>query len=513
MIKTRIFQKYFLMASSLILLFVVLGVAFNNYMMELTRPQKRESIPPIFIAKIVDRLNPNDKVKSLEELQSWQRGPIGPRLALVTEDGTCLYPKNCKLEFDWKSLVLPKNIYDFISVKNKSEPSLRPPRFGFFPPLGGGPAGGGPGGPDGPPPGPPPMMQIETVIIKLNNPQPLFLVALPGQLPPMPPGGNYGHLLGIGSLVVSLLLGIGFTIAIIYSSMKKGVSEADKVISEIKSGNLKSRFQVKRKDEFGQAMQRFNTMADEIEKLVHGLKTSEQARTKVLQELAHDLRTPLASLRNLVDTLHSSMDRLDRSTRDELLTLSSKEIDYFERLVEDLLFLAQLTEPDYADHPTTFNLPETILDVAEDCLFMSSQKGKKIELVENLKNQTQMFPGDQHPIKRLVRNAVENAFSFAKSKVTVQLHVLDNQMIRLTIADDGPGFKPNDLNSFGQRNVSRKLNTDSNGRVSLGLGSVVIKTICDVYHGTLSIKNLKDSTGNILGAEIRIELPYKLTST
>ncbi len=506
MIKTRIFQKYFLMASSLILLFVVLGVTFNNYMMELTRPQKRESIAPIFIARIVDRLNPTDKVKSLEELQSWQRVPIGPRLALVTEDGTCLYPKNCKLDFDWKSLVLPKNTYDFISLKNQNEPPMRPPRFGFFPPLGGGPPGGNPGGPGGPPGAPPSM---ETTVIKLNNPQPLFLVALPSQMPPMPPGGKYGHLLGIGSLVISLLLGIGFTIAIIYSSMKKGVSEADKVISEIKSGNLKSRFHVKRKDEFGQAMQRFNTMADEIEKLVHGLKSSEQARTKVLQELAHDLRTPLASLRNLVDTLHSSMDRLNRDTREELLTLSAKEIDYFERLVEDLLFLAQLTEPDYADHPKTFNLPETILDVAEDCLFMSSQKGKKLELVENLKNQNQMFPGDQHPIKRLVRNAVENACSFAKSKVIVELYVLDNQKIRLTIADDGPGFKPNDLSSFGQRNVSRKLNTDSNGRVSLGLGSVVIKTICDVYHGTLSIQNLQDSSGNILGAEIRIELPYK----
>ncbi|OYZ23046.1 MAG: hypothetical protein B7Y39_06695 [Bdellovibrio sp. 28-41-41] len=353
---------------------------------------------------------------------------------------------------------------------------------------------------------------MEPTIIKLNNPEPLYLVVTAGNPPPMPPGGAYGPLLGFGSLLMSLFLGVGFTVAIIFNSMKKGVTEADRVISEIKSGNLKSRFQVKRKDEFGQAMQRFNTMADEIEKLVHGLKTSEQARTKVLQELAHDLRTPLASLRNLVDTLQSSMERLDKDTRNELLTLSTKEIDYFERLVEDLLFLAQLKEPDYVDHRLTFNLPETILDVAEDCLFMSSQKGKKLELVENLKDQKQDFAGDQHPIKRLVRNAVENACSFAKSKVTVRLENADNRMIRLIIADDGPGFKAEDLNTFGQRNISRKLNTDVNGRVSLGLGSVVIKTICDVYHGNVSIQNIKDSSGAVLGAEIRIELPNNLYS-
>lgn len=482
------------MAVSLILLFIVLGVAFNNYMMELMRPQKRETMAPIFIARIIDRINPNDKIKSLEELNSWQRDPMGPRLALVTKAGQCLYPHSCQLDMNWKSISLPKNSYEFTTVKNQNEPPKRPPRFSLLPP---------PGGPGGPPP------FMESVVIKLNNPDPLFLVVMAGGPPPMPPGGGYRHLLGIGSLLISLILGVGVTITIVYNSVKKGVIDADKVISEIKSGNLKSRFQVKRKDEFGQAMQRFNTMADEIEKLVHGLKTSEQARTKILQELAHDLRTPLASLRNLVDTLQSNMDRLDKNTREELLTLSAKEIDYFERLVEDLLFLAQLKEPDYVDHISTFNLPETILDVAEDCLFMSSQKGKKLTLIENLRHQEQQFPGDDHPIRRLVRNAVENACSFATSKVTVYLENIDNQMIRLTIADDGPGFKPDDLNNFGQRNISRKLNTDSNGRVSLGLGSVVIKTICDVYHGHLSIQNLKTSSGSILGAEVKIELPYK----
>lgn len=477
-IKTRIFQKYFLMASSLILVFILLGIVFNNYMMELLRPQKHETFAPIFIARIVDRINPLDKIKSLQELQSWQQGPFGPRLALANEAGQCLFPSPCHLDFDWKNALLPKNKYEFTIIKNDNK-NLPPPPF-----------------------------MMERVIIKLDNPEPLYLITMAGGPPPgPPPGGKFGPLLGIGSLLISLLLGIGFTIAIVYSSVKKGVTEADKVISEIKSGNLKSRFHVKRKDEFGQAMQRFNTMADEIEKLVHGLKTSEQARTKVLQELAHDLRTPLASLRNLVDTLQTSIDKLDPETRQELLTLSSKEIDYFERLVEDLLFLAQLKEPDYVDHSQSFDLPETILDVVEDCLFMFSRKGKKLVLVENLSQQNQEFLGDSHPIKRLVRNAVENSCSYAKNKVTVYLQDVDNNKIRLTIADDGPGFKDKDLETFGQRSISRKMSTHENGRVSLGLGSVVIKTICDVYHGTLSVRNINDQNGLILGAQLTIELP------
>ncbi len=489
-IKMRIFQKYFFIASSLIILFIVLGFVFNNYMMGLMKPPLREPIPPIFIAKIVDRLNPTNKVRSLEELESWHNDNRGPKVLLVDASGDCLYPKNCKLDFNWKDLSLPKNDYDFISVKNLTEKPKPPPRFGLFgPPLG------------------PPHDQNESTVIKLNNPQPIYLVMSMGGPPMMPPPG-FGPLFGLASLLISLLLGIGVTIAVIYNSVKKGVGEADHVISEIKSGNLKSRFQVTRSDEFGQAMLRFNKMADEIEKLVHDLKTSEQARTKVLQELAHDLRTPLASLRNLVETLQTRGEKIDASTQLELLVLSLKEIDYFERLVEDLLFLAQLKEPNYTESTGNFNLPETILDVAEDCVFMNSQKGRTLTFSENLQGQELSFPGNDHPIRRLIRNAVENAASFARGQVTVRLEKLNEDTIRITIADDGPGFKPEDINNFGQRSVSRKLNTDANGRVSLGLGSVVIKTICDVYHGKLQVQNLTDTKGAITGAELTVELPY-----
>ncbi|OFZ30697.1 MAG: hypothetical protein A2622_13595 [Bdellovibrionales bacterium RIFCSPHIGHO2_01_FULL_40_29] len=118
-----------------------------------------------------------------------------------------------------------------------------------------------------------------------------------------PPPGEFNPILpwlGIGSLIISLFIGIGVTIFIIYNSVHKKIKEADDVISQIQSGNLKARFKIQRRDEFGEAMVRFNKMADEIEKLVDHLKFVELARTKLIQELAHD--TKYFTIQNLLQT-------------------------------------------------------------------------------------------------------------------------------------------------------------------------------------------------------------------
>ena len=118
-------------------------------------------------------------------------------------------------------------------------------------------------------------------------------------------------------------------------------------------------------DEIGQAMCRFNKMAEEIERLVEHLRSVEKARMALLQELAHDLRTPVASLKNLLATLEKRDQGSDTKVRAELMTLAQKEVDYFARLLEDLLILAQISEPRYAGDRREIQLEELFEDEAE----------------------------------------------------------------------------------------------------------------------------------------------------
>lgn len=512
MIRTKLFKKHFLLTISILVLFLILGFLFNHLLMKTFFSKNMpQMMPPVFIAKIVDRINPKDKVSAVAELEQWHGSPgpgpgpgFGPKLILINGKGEVLYPNNFEIHFDWDKISKPKNPYEFSYII-----SSEPPKPGFF-------------GPPGPPPE---MMNLSDVLIKLQDSQELYLFITSPRMPPPMAGSNASKFwflpfVGIAAMIISLLLGVGFAILLIYSSLSKKIKIADDVINELKKGNLKARFQVDRNDEFGDAMIRFNNMADQIEMLVEQLKTSEKVRTKLLQELAHDLRTPIASLRNLLETLNFNNDKLDENVRNELLGLSVKEVDFFERLVEDLLFLAQVAVPKYNTSKVETDISELLEEEIDTCSFRYEKLNKKIHVHKDFETNFPILNVDQYLIKRLIRNVLDNAFSFANNKIYIKAcfeksdnnHKRDAGKITFIIEDDGPGFSDEALLSFGERRMSRKINEFNRNdiKLSVGLGSVVMREICKIYSGNILAENVLNTDdanfSKIKGARVKIIL-------
>lgn len=453
---------------------------------------------PIFFARAVDRINPDHKELALKEFESWKEQDTRiPDLFLIDQNGQIIAQatnapspeKHLQTLPHWQSIKKPDAIYGHVTLSSSEKIKNRNGIFDLFGP-----------------PGPPPPNNSE-VLVKLSGSQNQYLLIRHAQQKKPPDDIGYLFpLIGLGSLLLSLLLGVGAAIAIVYNNVRKGVVEADRVISELHKGNLKARFLVTRKDEFGEAMLRFNIMADEIEKLVKDLKTVDQTRTQLLQELAHDLRTPIASLKNLIEGLDSQGDKLSKQLQKEITDLALKEIDYFGRLVEDLLFLAQVREPTYQNNYPLINISQLIMEISEDFNVRSLQGTKKIEIQTKNVTENLQIHADQQLIRRLIRNSLENAFSFANSKIEISLSQINSDKIEITVKDDGSGFSDEALQAFGTRRVTRQLDQKANGRLSVGLGSVVMKTICETHKGKIIAYNIK-MDNKILGAAINITLP------
>lgn len=526
--KNKLVRKYFLLAVTIVVLCLFLGLLASQYIaFSLVDKPERPNIqrmPPLFIAKTIDHIRAKNKIEALTQFMGWHDNEFKMHLSLYDEKFEKVYDSDSESTSEVKlsqdQIEFLQNPYDYIYLKSeKSDLDLsQRPEPPFMPILG--------WISRGPPPDRmmPPQNRghgSEDIIVKLDGTPATYLKIGFGKMPPpsmmMKKDDNrrYFPLIGVASLVLSLFVGIGITLFVIYISVNKKVSEADEVISQIRSGNLKARFKIERANEFGEAMGRFNEMASEIEKLVEHLRFVELVRTKMLQELAHDLRTPITSIKSLVDTLNSNYNRLEPQVRSEMFELVTKEIDYFGQLVEDLLLLSQVSEPNYSVQNEQFNLEEIIQEEIDSTSSSQSFGVDRKEMIfNNHINHDVLMHGNTLLFKRMLRNLMVNALDFSKSKVIVDLKKTDQQEVIITISDDGPGMSEEQIQNFGHRRISRRYSVQhdrASKRLSIGLGSVIATKVAALHRGTIKVLNRADETHRVLGAQIEIKLSTKLS--
>lgn len=358
------------------------------------------------------------------------------------------------------------------------------------------------------------LPQEDMVIHRLNDPHILSFASSILKLPGTPvrylvfrhgPSGFIGAAMPtiVGFVVMSALLSTLLSFGFLLYYFRRNTQVVKDVMSQIHSGNLKARLPIRRLDEVGQVMTQFNSMADEIEELVCRVRNTEAVRIQILQELGHDLRTPLASLRNMQETLIRSKDHISDEQRSELTSTSLEEILYLSQLVEDLLFLARVEDPRYLKQGDNVPLEKMLDSEVERLRISPLATGKRMTLESQLPANFEFF-ADTHLLRRLLRNALDNALSLARSRVTVRSFLGDKQDVVIEISDDGPGFPSEVLNSFGEKRMRRSVRGETSHRISLGLGSVIMKAVVAAHQGNLQISNTK------FGAQVQIHLPIRI---
>ncbi|QDK38406.1 HAMP domain-containing sensor histidine kinase [Bdellovibrio sp. NC01] len=320
------------------------------------------------------------------------------------------------------------------------------------------------------------------------------------------PVNRPSHLMWItvGSLAACALISVAVALFYQFSKYRERALEALEVLAKMKHGNLSARMPTKKFEDLAPLVDAFNQMADDVEHLVENMRKSDHARRQLLQDLAHDLRTPLASLKTFLETLKTADKRLSEEKRHEVVSLCFTEVEYFGNLVEDLLFLAQITEPKYSLGTEEIHLIERVQEQIH--VFKTRYPKLSFEIRTNLDPDKTIVIGSTKLIDRMLRNAFENSSSFAKGKVIVDLQQQGAKLV-VSIQDDGPGFSERALKEFGYKKASRVLSGDSdNKRISVGIGSVIMREIVQLHSGELRAENVLNQD-QVLGSKVSFTLP------
>jgi two-component system sensor histidine kinase CpxA len=205
------------------------------------------------------------------------------------------------------------------------------------------------------------------------------------------------------------------------------------------------------------------------------------AERRLLQDVSHELRSPLARLEFAVELARNSPDP-ERS-----FARITKEIDRLSKLVSELLLVTRAEGDPESRHMGEIALGELLGGVVEDSGMESEARGCKVALSAAT---PAVVLGDGELLRRAVENVVRNAIRFApyETAVEVKLEVSGNSAV-ITVRDYGPGAPAEKLSSLSKPffRVEEDRNRNSGGGVGLGLS--IAERAVKVHGGELQVRN------------------------
>jgi len=237
--------------------------------------------------------------------------------------------------------------------------------------------------------------------------------------------------------------------------------------------------------------------------LLEEIRQSSNRKDEFLCMLAHELRNPLAPLRNAVHLLYLRGN--DPAVVARVRDMMDRQITHLGRLVEDLVDVSRITRG-------TINLNRERTDLArlarlttEDQREIFQNSGITIET--RLPEIPVWVHGDRTRLTQVLENLLENARKFTQTGGRIEIEVvadLSRQEAVMQVRDTGigvdPALLPQIFEPFTQadRSLDRK-------RGGLGLGLALVKRLVELHDGTVSAH----SAGNEKGAEFTVRLPLQ----
>jgi signal transduction histidine kinase len=298
------------------------------------------------------------------------------------------------------------------------------------------------------------------------------------------------HDLTLGTLLLIFAGGISVAFGyIISNSVTQDLQDLVAGAERISQGDFATRVNVSGEDEVAQLTQAFNQMAMQLEKAAEAERALDEARRNLVAWASHDLRTPLTSLRVMLDALADGVVD-DPETVARYLHQSQNEVSRMSVLIDDLFELAQL-DAGYQDLDFEWiTLSDLISDTLESFAARAKAQGVTLEGVITPDVDPIWVAPDK--ISRILDNLVGNALRFTADGGSICLDAsLDGDQVRVEVRDTGLGIDENDLphvfDRFYRGEKSRARNDDKSGGVGLGLA--IVKGLVKAHGGEIWVES------------------------
>ena len=254
-------------------------------------------------------------------------------------------------------------------------------------------------------------------------------------------------------------------------------------IRQVREGAYSHRAQIKGHDEIAQIGQEFNSLTDR-------LQTTENARRRFVSDASHELKTPLAAIRLLTDSILQT-DNIDRATAREFVSDIGAEAERLSRITEDLLRLTRL-DSGVLETPTVVDVLPVLKQVLRMMILVAQEK--EIDLTYRAAEGCTVL-ATKDEIHQIIYNLTDNAVKYSPPHSSVQVTLArEGEQVVLTVEDNGAGIPEEDLPRIFER-FYRIDKGRSRAAGGTGLGLSIVRNAVVMHGGTIVAENV--STGGL----------------
>ncbi|MBC8507572.1 MAG: HAMP domain-containing protein [Anaerolineales bacterium] len=313
------------------------------------------------------------------------------------------------------------------------------------------------------------------------------------------------HDLALATLLLFFAGGISISFGyFISNTISQTLETLAQGAQQLSQGDFSTRVPVYGENEIAQLSAAFNEMATKLEQASENERALDEARRNLVAWASHDLRTPLTSLRVMIDALADGVVD-DPKTVSRYLRQSQNEIVRMTNLLNDLFELAQLDAGYQELNFEWINLSDLISDTLES--FAARAAAQSVTLEGFVDPQVDPVWAAPDKLSRILDNLFNNAFRHTSIEDTVQLSASkQDQNTIVIVKDTGSGILEKDLpfifDRFYRGEKSRARENDDIGGVGLGL--TIVKGLVEAHGGEIQVMS---KTGE--GTTFRFSLPGK----
>ncbi len=248
-------------------------------------------------------------------------------------------------------------------------------------------------------------------------------------------------------------------------------------------GDLTARAPLHDGDELGELALTFNGMADQLEAAFVRQHDLQQVRRELVAAVSHDLRTPLATMRAMVESINDEVVS-DQETVSRYMHTLQGEIEYLSRLIDDLFELSQIDSGLLQLTPEIGSVPDLISDTLEALSAQAQQR--RLTLSGDVSQRMPAVMMDTRRVQRVLYNLVQNSVRHTPADGAIVIRAVnDEHEVRVSVVDTGVGIPANEIPQIFSRfhQVSNKARNRQQGGSGLGLS--IAKGIVELHGGRI----------------------------